>query len=391
MSIETLSTTPDYEPSVNAPDTYVEQYQLEPHAPVVFGVDEPLADGKEMKKAIGLSFPLVAGIRASGKEFLVLDTRSEWPDQPFRLVDGEYHVRKNASEYKALRDREKVIIGRSREDRFDYPATVSKNHFSIEYREEANGVIITDLGSTNGTEVTGYTDARQLQQNPFIRDDFTRHFGDHVKNEHFDKYGTRDSEAPYGYYNNHPIIGRESISVRDGVYATRGSECVVVDDKNNLVRRCTADFIRELNSDDSMTLSHLSVLKLAEHHTAQIMRYDKQAVDSLSRPHYDNNGLIMMSEYMREGVGVCRHQALLAAHLIEEAIDQGVIAGSVGVERNHDLEVRGAHAWAVYRPLKGDEVIVDPAQHFIGTRKQAAVQGRWKYQLSEVDDRQILG
>lgn len=381
------------EPSIDQPFAYVQEYNVNTNSSAILAAGRHIASAKEMEKETGIRLPVVAGIRASDKEFLILDTRDQWSDdQPFMLVDGEFST-KNKVEYKGLYNHQEVIIGRANDDRFSYPPTVSSRHFSIVYQKQQDQFVIADLDSTNGTTVTGYVDldSQQRLYDDRIDDRYTRNFGRHVLRDRQYDFGDEDAQAPYGYYKNHAIIGRNSRSVRDGVYGTSSSECVVVDDKNNLIRKITADFVRELNRADTQTLSYLNVLTLAEFQTANVMHYDKDAVEALSSPYYDNNGLIMMSDYVREGVGVCRHQALLVAHLVEEAIGQRIIGGSVGVERNHDLEARGAHAWAVYRPVKGADVIIDPAQHFVGTRKRAEQEKRWRYKVSSLDDSQTLG
>ncbi|MBH1956625.1 FHA domain-containing protein [Candidatus Saccharibacteria bacterium] len=392
MPIDVIQTQHiEKEPVIERTPLYMSRYEIDAESPVLISTDHYMATTNEMQESIGISAPLVCGIFAAGKEFAVLDTRNTPKvNTPLLLIDGEYSRIKGTElgAFKGLRDNESVEIGRIKHtDRFKYPDTVSACHFSLRFDEKNEQLRVSDMDSTNGTFITGYI-ASEIQKQELVRSDFTRNFGRYAMEELESRYGDGDIDAPYGYYRNHPIIGRNSQSVRNGVYGTTSSEMVLVDDKSRAMRRVTDGFLDRLTGDDrnslTTTIGVSSVLRVAERYVANVMRYDLDAVDRISRPHYDDNGLIDLSEYIHNGVGVCRHQALLAAHFIEESIDRRIIAGSVGVERNHDLEVQGAHAWAVYRPPVGDAIIVDPAQHFVGTRKEAEKQRRWKYSLANV-------
>lgn len=398
MSIETSLRVQDDEPvNVERQSMYVIGHELEAAKPTYLATDLYLTPKEDMLRDRGIAAAKVCSIEAGDKTFEVLDTRGlERISTPMLLVDENYSrvPGGDKSEYMGLRDGEYRTLGRRYEDsdRFHYPLSVSADHFTISFDEESERLTIIDLDSTNKTLVTGFARnvAEKRERTGRVRAIFTEDFGKHAVRNLAEHYGALEPDAPYGYYKNHPIIGRESPTVRNGVYGTSASECVVVDDKSDIVRRVTAGFIRNLKGDSPATLSYMSVAKMVEGYTSTVMRYDLDGVNSLSAPYYGNNGLIGMSEYINKGIGVCRHQALLAAHLIEEAVDQKMIKGEARVERNHDLEIKGAHAWAVYRPMRGTEIIVDPAQHFVGTRAQAKERGLWKYDVAAVDDRQQL-
>ena len=113
--------------------------------------------------------------------------------------------------------------------------------------------------------------------------------------------------------------------------------------------------------------------------TARHMRYDLGAITAMCGPYYSSHGIIPLSEFVDAGIGVCRQQALLAATLTESLIERRRLHGSVHVERNHDVEAHGAHAWAVLNSEGADDIIIDPAQGFVGTRDEARAEGRWHY------------
>lgn len=77
----------------------------------------------------------------------------------------------------------------------------------------------------------------------------------------------------------------------------------------------------------------------------------------------------------------------MAAYLIECAIKDGHLPGSVGVERN-SIPTKGAHAWAIYRPLNNvseQDRVIDPARGFVGTRSEARRRGVWEYEVPSDD------
>jgi hypothetical protein len=262
---------------------------------------------------------------------------------------------------------------------------MSRDHFSVIYDEKKDALFVKDEDSTNGTYLTGFTPDGDREYAHGIYDGLTAAAVAEI--EQGRNYGERDLGAPHGRYRNHPIIGRRSSSVRNGVYGTRSSEFVLVDDKSVLVKQVVDSFMSSLPShEEAATLGVETILKKVSFRVANILRYDIKETERLSSPHYGQKGLIDLSEYIAAGVGVCRHQALLAAHLIEEVIDRGYLAGSVGVERNYDREANGAHAWAVYKSDTSDDLIVDPANHFVGSRKRAQKEGRWRYVVAQHDD-----
>jgi hypothetical protein len=75
------------------------------------------------------------------------------------------------------------------------------------------------------------------------------------------------------------------------------------------LQRIAADMLGQVERKfgEKPTIQVDAMLKLVNDFTRQIMPYDEDGANKLSRPHYENNGLIGFSEYVQEGVGVCRH------------------------------------------------------------------------------------
>ena len=79
------------------------------------------------------------------------------------------------------------------------------------------------------------------------------------------------------------------------------------------------------------------------------------------------------------GGGVCAHQALLVAHLMERLKEEGLVKGTISFERNQLLGDR-AHAWVRHTDDKGEKWVIDPAQDHFGWLVDEA---KWEYRRSK--------
>lgn len=349
---------------------------------VMIDVNERLGiEDDSLNRVLGESALTIAGIRA-GKddEFLLLDTRrTERVYSPLLLVNGN-----NPDQYKGVWPHTRLDIGRAHNpNRFEYSRYTSTNHFSLYFTDPNKGVVLRDNGSKNGTFLTGYVheNGRSLLRPKRFKASYTEFMNQEMQED--TGFGEKDPEAPYGYYNNHPIIGRESRSMRNGAYGSRGSEQIIIDDKSRQVRNIVNDQVARLTQmGESSTTGERALLKDVMVGVSEALRYDLPATEKLCEPHYGNKGMIMLSEFLDKGIGVCRHQAVLAALIMESAIENGLLYGQVSVERNQDIVARSGHAWAVFKSEYGD-IIVDSAQHFVGSREEAAKMNRWHYNVSD--------
>lgn len=342
---------------------------------------EYVAGARQTKRDFGIEVPTVAKIEAGRQLFSVLDTRDStaWAS-PLLVVDKSFDPSSRHG-YKGIWQDQPLVFGRRYlTDRFDYDPTVSRDHFSIAY----NGLdlVVKNLRPTNKTLLSGDLGVG-LKDKHNVAAEFTHRALNDIKNR-FD-FGDKDGTAPEGYYKNHIIIGRNTNTVKDGVYFTTNpnSEAVVVDDKSRALQEVAQNMLVrvERKFGKQPTVNTELILKLVNDYTASVMSYDLKKTEKLSSPYYQNNGLICLSEYVAQGVGVCRHQCLLAAFLMETLAEEQIIMGRPGVERNHDIDAHGAHAWAVFKTPAGQTFVVDPAQHFVGTKEKARRQHRWKYDL----------
>jgi hypothetical protein len=349
---------------------------------------EPLSPPEVSEARYGLAVPQVAEIMASKHVLSVLDTRHNHEfGSPLIVVDSSFRESGQIRGYKPIWEGQAPQrFGRAWDtDRFSYPDTVSANHFSV----AMNGLelYVTNLRPTNNTTLSGNLIGRRGNggDDAGVIANYTVVAQQDLRGR--SEFRSHDVDAPYGYYRGHAIIGRDSLTVRDGVYFTTRprSEAVVVDDQSKELKTARYEIeslaYRRLGRPGQASTKE--VLGLVNELTNELMPYDLDKTERISQPHYDTMGLINLSEYLRQRAGVCRHQNLLAAVLMEVVADRGYIDGTVGVQRNHVIELNGAHAWSIFKPRGGgDDIIVDPAQKFIGTREEARAKGLWNYYLA---------
>lgn len=325
-------------------------------------------------------------------QFLLFDTQqSERFASPYLLLKEE----DGKAEYKGVWRDKPTVVGRGAQhkNRFTLPRSMSNSHFELMVSEDET-IRLTDLDSTNYTAVTGFLVSDEMDPafKKLTKDPIYSHFTEDLRESARRLSGFESpievdaSETPYGTLKGFKIIGRESPSVSGGVYGTisPNSEFVLVNDTSPQITSLKRQLAHELRFNrDHFKPDSREILDEVRAITAATMRYDLDAVEHMSRPHFENQGIIMLTDYIDAGVGVCRQQALLAASLLEYLQDEGFLSGASHVERNHDREAHGAHAWAVYTQPGEEDVIVDPAQDFIGTREEAAKAGRWRYYVTD--------
>lgn len=360
---------------------------LAPDEQVQVDLDVPLADSQEMYRRLGLRGDLVATVNAGSKSFLIVDTRNTGSNRDFLIAD-ETFSKESRTGFKGVLEDEPVVIGRGHyTDRFSYPATVSREHFEVLYSDES--LFVRNLRPTNKTTITAHLAAEPQPKELLLRhvvEDIRTHQVEDRMQAH-PNFGEKDETAPYGYYMNHPILGRASKSVDGGVYLGGSArEAIVVDGKSVAMKQVYEGVASELRQsfERNETLPMRAILLRVMHKVQEVMPYDGRKTEDISRQHHGDK-LIGLSTYLKERAGVCRHQGLLAAYIIENLIKDGHMLGAVGVERNTVEDMGGTHAWAVYKTRsKGAEevIVVDPAQSFVGTKAQAQREGRWEYRLT---------
>jgi hypothetical protein len=97
---------------------------------------------------------------------------------------------------------------------------------------------------------------------------------------------------------------------------------------------------------------------------------------------FPDGGKIELSSFVKGRVGVCRHQAPLGGVLLELFKKDGYVRGDVSVDRNMNWITdghRGGHAWTRYVSYYGEVFVLDVAQHYFGSLRDAAAKAKWDY------------
>lgn len=193
-------------------------------------------------------------------------------------------------------------------------------------------------------------------------------------------------------YGGRPVIKRDS-PIEGGVYIVpQIQEAIVV---SETIMRENATSPERVNEYDQVyTLFKSELSQITQDHSQnaspdraavraafnvvdKALKYDKEYADNQSKIYADKK--INLAENISDGKGVCRHQALLVAYLLERATKAGTLNGKVSVDRNY-IPGKGGHAWARYTSEQGEVHIVDVAQNFVGTLESSERQAStWSY------------
>lgn len=388
-------------PLVPEGESYVPVH-LEPHQSEFVQTGATLYDPLQVEDFVGFKATVPLILEAADKRLMVVDIRS-YPqgDDGYRRVEGksgvedfkadyllicpdDYNVKDSSKGFLGIRNGEPLVFGRGNEkvkSRFDISSgEVSREHFKIQTDAAGMGLLIEDLGSTNGTKIT--VPDHTMHTNRTMR------ASEMLAASQMLEDGT--DAAPNGFYDGDPILGRKSPRISGGVYVGTGREAITVKPdkdprisavydrlfKKQGLRRFLSTMAKR-EGQNPITDQLESVYSIVQ----STMAYDGPAVDELSAE-YAGNKKVSLGEYIEKGVGVCRHQGLLAAYLVERLIDDGKLKGQVKIERNTIPEYGGTHAWATYVSPEGVEYVIDAAQDFVGTKQQARQKSQsWDYYL----------
>jgi hypothetical protein len=217
----------------------------------------------------------------------------------------------------------------------------------------------------------------------------------------YDASYTQRFRAEYGdTYRGRKIIGRD-MDVRGGVFYGKfreSSEAIVVDPDNH--PDIYWDYFKsacDRARDESGEVVGSSVLGAVFDTVRANMRYSKKGVSYVRRELGPADGQkIELGVFMDAGVGVCRHQALACAALLEDFKDAGYIHGHVSIDRSHRWDPdndkdRGGHAWVRYTTEDDNAYILDVAQNYFGPAEEGTEEARWNYlRPEEESERRVM-
>lgn len=337
---------------------------------------------EQIKRLTAADTPVVAVIGSGLDYYLLVDSHaSKRYNTPFILVDATNFTAAS------LKVDEDLVVGKQRpKDGSNHPGDELRDQFSLHLSSETKELVVHNLNPSHDTYFTGHLAGEPEEYRKPVVANFTENAKRFIKESKH--YKPSDGVALDGYFHEHPLITRNSPSVRNGVYGSKGSEYVIVDveeGKDSATYEVLNAVMDELHALDKEAPNFtLQVLTLIERRVSDTLRYDEKATNALSEPYYEGQGMVELSRYIEAGIGVCRHQALLTALILEYAIEEELLEGTIAVERNAEFETDIGHAWAVFKQHNGPDIIIDPAQHFVGTRERAAkFPGRWPYVVSD--------
>ena len=210
--------------------------------------------------------------------------------------------------------------------------------------------------------------------------DYTQRLGDYLRGSRF--YEEPDGESPHGYFQGRPIIARDT-KINGGVYMVGGmGEALVVDDKkyeqlnktySEFTKRAAGWFGKSIKADQKF---FKRLLGFSQERLLYNLKKTEEIADQ-----YSADQKISLDIFLDAGVGVCRHQAVLGAYLLEKMIGEGLIKGQVSVDRNI-IQGQGGHAWIRYTDENGRVMIIDPAQDYVGPLEDIK-KDRWFYERPE--------
>lgn len=374
---------------------------LQPGESVTVNTTLSLYEPQDVEQSLGFRASVPMVVHAGGKELLAVDLssfptgHSGW--KRLRTPHGyhdfaadmllvslpEWQQSGGDRGFKALRAGEQLTFGRDNPSvlkRFDGLDELSRRHFSLDYSQA--GLQLSDLQSSNGTQAT-YLPYR-------VRGDRTVLAGQRLQNE--GRFRRADEQSPHGYMDGLPIIGRESRRVSGGVYlggSAREAITVLPDQDPRIeaayqrfaARQMLGQAVRRVlrPSVESDVRGNLRAVKTAVRAT---MTYASDEVDTLSLQ-YRGDQQVSLGEFIERGIGVCRHQGLLAAYFMERMTEDGRLGGiRIRMSRSSIPEFGGTHAWAELVAHDGREYVVDPAQNFVGRKEDARRKpGAWDYNM----------
>lgn len=197
------------------------------------------------------------------------------------------------------------------------------------------------------------------------------------------RYRSPDKESPYGYFDGRKVIGRDAPVNRSVYLSSDSSIAIVVDDEKfpSELNAVYQEFQLESKPGSGSLLEIASKVvagKLGHFQTPN----GEQEVEDLERQirmiRREEDPVVPLNLFVKKGMGVCKHRALLVGYLLERMVKEGKLKGRISVDRNTTDD--GGHAWVRYRtPPPGNKVfIVDPSLNFVGSLKKA--EEKWAYQ-----------
>ncbi len=204
--------------------------------------------------------------------------------------------------------------------------------------------------------------------------------------------GQLRDEGGTKYFKNRFIIHRDSL-IDGGIYpGEEEREAIVVD-------TAKSPKIMEL-FEKAYTKCHHTITLIQDIHTdkfdeLEILRtvYDMvkdalpnqtvSATDKLiGALNVKKDAKASLDVFLENGIGTCRHDALLCGVLLELFKKKDIIKGQISVDRNNMNDKEG-HAWCRYTAIAGEIFILDVSRDYFGGLKDTEGKTSWIYKRPE--------
>jgi|TARA_B100002003_G_C14024257_1_gene493891 hypothetical protein len=183
-------------------------------------------------------------------------------------------------------------------------------------------------------------------------------------------------------YKGRPPTCRDS-PIDGTVYLGQGQrEAIVVDFKKDHKLRGLYERVKDESLENGVFKKGRILGAVYQAVKESMPRQDYEAVKEIIHKYgVQEDGKVLLGLFIREGVGVCRHDALACAALLERFKEEGIVKGRASLDRNSNY--LGGHAWCRYTNSGGEVFILDVAQNFLGRLEESLNEDRWAYQRPE--------
>ena len=194
------------------------------------------------------------------------------------------------------------------------------------------------------------------------------------------RLGLRNLENEF--YQGRPVIHRDS-RIDGGVYLGQGQrEAIVVDFRKDHKLMDLYEKVKDKSLKNGVIKKSRILGAVYGAVKESMPRQDYEAVkEIINRYGVEEDGKISLGVFLEEGAGVCRHDALACAALLERFKEEGIVKGRASLDRNSNH--LGGHAWCRYTNSGGEVFILDVAQNFLGRLEESLNEDRWAYQRPE--------
>jgi len=196
------------------------------------------------------------------------------------------------------------------------------------------------------------------------------------------KQGKIENVGGKDFYLGRSLIHRDS-EVDGGVYLGQSErEAIVVDSQKYSGIRELYTVAKNKATENGRIRKDLILEAVFQTVREAMPKQDEKAAEDIAKRYgVENDGKISLDIFIEEHLGVCRHDALLSAAILEQFKKEGIIDGKPSVDRNSNH--LGGHAWCRYTNSGGEVFILDVAQKFLGKLKDATEQNKWAYERPE--------